>query len=359
MNERDYKEISKHINILNVAYHTNIEMTEKIGNEIKAICPFCGYKDNKRESNLKLNYITNKYHCFKCGKSGYSVGLYAKLNYIDNKQAFKELMNKGFFSIDASNLDIVTTNPIANIDYRNSVYTEFLNMLDLDISHKRYLQRLGYTITSIQNCNFKSIPKNKITRKLICNKLKTKHNLEGIPGFYLKEDLSWDFISPSGILIPVYDDENRIQGITIHLDKEFNNCKDLWFSSSNKIAGTTANNCIATSNITEETNTVILTDNLLDYNLIKETVDYPIIGFCDTTNSYHILKELKYTNIENIIFTIRSEKHEQKLDYLIEKVFKDLFTKGYDISFKFINDYKDLLKENFLEKQKLQFQNVA
>lgn len=359
MNERDYKEISKHINILNVAYHTNIEMTKKIGNEIKAICPFCGYRDNKRESNLKLNYITNKYHCFNCGKSGYSIGLYASLNYIDNKQAFKELMSRDFFSIDASNLDIVITNPIANIDYRNKVYTEFLNMLDVDISHKRFLQRFGFTLNSIQKCNFKSIPKNKINRKLICYNLKNKYNLNGIPGFYLKEDLNWDFMAPSGILIPIYDDENRIQGISVHLDKEFNNCKDLWFSSSNKIAGTSANNCVATSNITENTNTVILTDNLLEYNLIKDVTDYSIIGFCGTTNSYNILKELKHTNIENIIFTIRKENYYQKLDYIIEKVFKDLVVKGYDISYKFISDYSDLLKENFFEIKKLQIQKAA
>ncbi len=359
MNKLDYQEILKHINILNVAYHNNIEMTQKIGNEIKAICPFCGYKDNKRESNLKLNYITNKYHCFKCGKSGYSIGLHAKLNYMDNKQAFNELMKRDFFSINSSNIEILSTNLIANIDYRNKVYSDFLNLLDLDISHKKYLEKLGFTLSSICNCNFKSIPKNKITRKIICHKLKTNYNLEGIPGFYLREDLTWDFMAPGGILIPVYDDENRIQGISIHLDEEFNNCKYLWFSSNNKIAGTPANNYIASNNITELTNTVILTDNLLNYNLIKEATDYPIIGFSETANSYNILKELKYTNIENIIFTVRSPEKGQKIDYLIEKIFKDLFARGYDISYKFINNYMDVLKDNFFERQNLIVKKVA
>lgn len=353
MNKLDYQEVKKHINILNVAYHTNIEMTKKIGNEVKAICPFCGYKDYKRESNLKLNFNTNTYHCFNCGQSGYSVGLYAKLNYMDNSQAFKELLKRDVFSIDSSNLEIVTTNLIANIDYRSKVYTEFLKLLNLDISHKRYLQRLGFTHSSIQNCNFKSIPKKKIDRKLICYALKSKFDLAGIPGFYLHEDLSWDFIAPKGILIPVYDDENRIQGLSIHLDEEFNNCKNLWFSSSNKLNGTSSINCIASSNITEFTDTVILTDNLLNYNLIKEVTNYPVIGFSETANSYNILKELKYTNIENIIFTVRSPEKGQKFEYLLEKIFKDLLMKGYDISYKFINSYADLLNTNFFEKQEL------
>lgn len=97
MKIEDYREIAKHINILNVAYHSNIEVVKQNGSEFSAICPFCGYKDNKRETNLKLNSMKNTYHCFKCGSSGYSVGLYAKLNFMDNKKAFKELISREFF----------------------------------------------------------------------------------------------------------------------------------------------------------------------------------------------------------------------------------------------------------------------
>ncbi len=41
MHKLDFEEVSKHINILNVAYHLSLEITEKRGLEIKAICPFC------------------------------------------------------------------------------------------------------------------------------------------------------------------------------------------------------------------------------------------------------------------------------------------------------------------------------
>lgn len=37
----DYKEVEKHIAILNVAYHLCLEIIETEGNENKAICPFC------------------------------------------------------------------------------------------------------------------------------------------------------------------------------------------------------------------------------------------------------------------------------------------------------------------------------
>lgn len=41
MNNLDFEEVQKHINILNVAYHLCLEIEETRGYENKAICPFC------------------------------------------------------------------------------------------------------------------------------------------------------------------------------------------------------------------------------------------------------------------------------------------------------------------------------
>ena len=41
MNKLDMIEVQRHINILNVAYHLNLEITDKRATEVKAICPFC------------------------------------------------------------------------------------------------------------------------------------------------------------------------------------------------------------------------------------------------------------------------------------------------------------------------------
>lgn len=41
MNKLDMIEVQKHINILNVAYHLNLEITDTRRSEVKAICPFC------------------------------------------------------------------------------------------------------------------------------------------------------------------------------------------------------------------------------------------------------------------------------------------------------------------------------
>ncbi len=41
MDRKDYEEVIRHINILNVAYHLCLEIKETRGYEYKAICQFC------------------------------------------------------------------------------------------------------------------------------------------------------------------------------------------------------------------------------------------------------------------------------------------------------------------------------
>ena len=41
MDKLDFEKVTKHINILNVAYHLCLEIIETKGYENKAICPFC------------------------------------------------------------------------------------------------------------------------------------------------------------------------------------------------------------------------------------------------------------------------------------------------------------------------------
>ena len=66
MNILDYNEVKKHIDILNVAYHLNLELVEQKGYETKAICPFCGYNKLSKTATLSLNSQSNKYCCSRC-----------------------------------------------------------------------------------------------------------------------------------------------------------------------------------------------------------------------------------------------------------------------------------------------------
>lgn len=108
-------------------------------------------------------------------------------------------------------------------------------MLKLEKQHKRYLNNVGLLESSINDSLYKSIPKSYIKRRLICYELSQNYNLEGIPGFYQEEDFKWCFNGLKGFFIPVFDDSGYVQGLSIHLDKYYNDSSDIWFSSNSKI----------------------------------------------------------------------------------------------------------------------------
>lgn len=319
MNKLDFQEMQQRVNILNVAYHLCLEIIEQRGYEYKAICPFCGYNKLSKIPTLSLNLENNKYCCSECGAGGYSVGLYAKMKKLSNDKAFKELLERECFSQDRTLLEIRPMNQLADIETRDKIYRDFLSMLRLEVQHKRCLRNMGFLDSTIEDNLYKSVPKNYIKRRMIANNLSKKYNLEGIPGMYQEEDFKWLFSKYNGFFVPVFDANGYIQGLSIHLDKAFNDNQDIWFSSNNKINGTRAKNWIMKSNINEYSTSVILTDNLLLGALATEITDEPVIAFQNITNSYMILKEIENTQIKDIIFLVRGNNN---LDYIINRVFR-------------------------------------
>ncbi|MBP3801759.1 MAG: hypothetical protein J6I85_07060 [Clostridia bacterium] len=348
MNKADFVEVQKHVNILNVAYHLSLEITEKQGAEVKAICPFCGYNKNSKIATLTLYADNNKFECSRCKKKGFSPDLYAKVKGISSQAAYNELLERECFSLNKSNIIISPINEIADIDTRNKVYSTFLNMLKLEPKHRRYLQTIGFLNSSIDKQNYKSIPQNYIVRRLIAGRLKKMFSLEGIPGFYQQADWGWTFTYAKGFFVPLLDEQNRIQALSVHLEEPLENTENLWFSSNGKINGTTVKNWTSKTNITENTKTIVITDNLIMNNLIKATTDASIIAYSNLNNTYQVLKELDNTNIDNIIFAVKDLEQNEKLKNVIKEIYNDLIPIGYNIETKNIENYKDILKDDFL-----------
>ena len=98
---------------------------------------------------------------------GYSVGLYARVKGIDNKKAFKELLERECYSMNKSQVEISPINLLADVEKRDAVYRDFLSMLKLESQHKKYLTSLGFHNSSVDKGLYKSIPKNYIKRRLI------------------------------------------------------------------------------------------------------------------------------------------------------------------------------------------------
>lgn len=349
MKKIEYEELKKHISILNVAHQLDLEVLDKNGNEIYVVCPFCGYREFSKKADMKLNIEKNSYHCFSCGKSGYSIGLYAKLRCLDNRNAFKELIQKEPFSMDKSNFIINANNELTDIEFRDMVYRDFLNRLNLSTKHKRKLESLGLCKSYIKDFLFKSIPSDKFSALIICHNLSKKYNLAGIPGFFQQEDFKWIFSKPKGIYIPIYSSTGRIKGLSILLDKEFNGTNSIWFSSNNRLNGTPAENWLTSFNLNESTDTIILTDDFITAHVLNLGLKVPILAFSSIQNSKNIIKKLKSTNIKNIIFTVRVNDETQKLDYLIEKLISGLIASGYNVSIKAFKNIEDIYRPDILE----------
>lgn len=72
-----------------------------------------------------------------------------------------------------------------------------------------------------------------------------------------------------------------------------------------------------------------------------------MIAFSNISNSYQILKVIESPNVDNIIFAFKIGQNDN-LDYIINRVFKDLIPFGYNLETKPIKDFKDVLDKDFL-----------
>lgn len=106
------------------------------------------------------------------------------------------------------------------------IYRAFLKQLYLNKKHVRYLIRERWPKDLIQCSMLRSLPVNhsahyssyereRITLELIHE----FGSVQGVPGFYQKQDGTWTFSGSSGILIPQYDHNHCLYRLRIRLDK--------------------------------------------------------------------------------------------------------------------------------------------
>ena len=111
------------------------------------------------------------------GNGGYSIGLYAKVRHIDNKTAFKELLEKQCYSMDREKFVISPVNELADVEIRDRVYREFLGMLKIRTATQSIYKGLGFLESSIEEGLYRTAPKNYIKRRLLGYAISKKFNL--------------------------------------------------------------------------------------------------------------------------------------------------------------------------------------
>ncbi len=197
--------------------------------EVEVKCPFCG--DHKR--HMSLNTRKNVFRCNRCGESGNSVTLYAKIMNLDTKSAYRELSNSFVTRIPVlrGNAAPAAHCDIKPLPERHNVYYDMLDMLRLSGKHRQNLLNRGLSHSAINKNMYRSMPeRNSKAYGGLAYWLSQRHDLQGVPGFYYKGG-SWRFVHKDGLLIPALDKDGYIQGLQIRLDDESNR-KYRWFSSN-------------------------------------------------------------------------------------------------------------------------------
>lgn len=202
--------------------------------EVEAQCPFCG--DTK--FHLYLNRETDMFYCHRCKAKGNSVTLYACIFGISNREAFRNLQNK--IAITAQGMDFCpkrSNEPLKGLEERHNVYYDFLKLLRLQPYHYENLEKRGLNFSEINRFMYRSIPLDRVYRRMVLERLSVLHDLTAVPGFFKDANGDWQmYIHPyGGILIPVCDKNGYIQGLQIRLDlpKSSEEKKFRWFSSRN------------------------------------------------------------------------------------------------------------------------------
>ena len=208
--------------------------------EVEASCPFCG-DHGPGKYHLSLNTVKNVYRCNLCGAHGNSVSLYANMEGVSNRQAYRALSEDGhFYRFPEQPLSQKPPErEPSSLAARHDTYYDMLSHLELSPKHKADLLARGLSEERITQNMYRSLPRGDKPRRFLAGMLADFHELDGIPGFYVDDDGYWNIAGYSGLLVPYCDKDGYIQGMQVRLDDENKpDRKYRWLSSRTRKFGT-------------------------------------------------------------------------------------------------------------------------
>ena len=203
-------------------------------------CPCCDV--GSRKKHLNINLRKEVFRCPRCGVSGGIFDLYALYTGVPRSDAREAILDRmggpapGSHSQQSIPQKVDKECPLTDIDARHATYSALLDKLTLSPDHRENLLGRGLTDADIQRLGYKTTPvvgMGQIAKQLRSDGL----YLAGVPGFYRDSSDAWTFIHEKrGILIPVRDSCDRIQGLQIRRDNVAKR-KFRWVSSTEKKDG--------------------------------------------------------------------------------------------------------------------------
>ena len=268
-------------------------------------CPCCD--DNPRKKHLNINLNKDVFCCPRCHFSGGVFDLYSHYSGVDRKHAREVLMEKLGLkdsgpSYEGSNqkqerrtitrpiLQEIEL-PLTDIDARHETYAALLGKLSLASDHRENLLSRGLTDEQIRTFGYKTMPV--VGFSALAKQLQSEgYYLGGVPGFYHTKDGAWTFVQERrGILIPARDQDGKIQGLQIRLDK-IKKGKFRWISSIGKQDGCKAEGW--THMIGNPKPTVLLTEGPLKADVIHYITGQTVIAVPGVNSLKHLKETLEY-----------------------------------------------------------------
>lgn len=210
-------------------------------------CPFCGHA---RKMHLDLQ--KNVFRCNRCGKGGGMLELFCSIRGLpDRKAAYQEIQEElrgsqaftkqSYAQISFSGMEQKAPDH-APPEVCHRTYQRMLEGIELSRTHANQLRDRGLSAERIRELQFRSTPTTPST-KLVNWLISNQCQLEGVPGFYKNGKGQWlaNFNKgTAGLLIPVVSADGMISGFQIRLDHPFDKRKYMWFTSVNKLGGTSS-----------------------------------------------------------------------------------------------------------------------
>lgn len=213
------------IDVVDTAIVCNLDIKQSTINndEVQARCPYCG--DYKYRMYLSHHMENSTFWCHNCATAGNAVTLYADFNpegkRLSNSEAYRALLHHPDVRCNEMHYDErdQKASKVRPLHERSQIYLAFLSYLDLEDKHLKNLLGRGLSKEIIDGNMYKSIPTDPCKRRNVLDKLIEQFDLSGIPGFYTKNN-KWQIANCrySGILIPVCNMHNQVQGLQIRFD---------------------------------------------------------------------------------------------------------------------------------------------
>ncbi|MBQ8299858.1 MAG: DUF3854 domain-containing protein [Clostridia bacterium] len=306
-------------------------------------CPCCDDPRDARSKHLNINLRKNVYRCPRCGLSGGMFDLYAYYENIPRKNVYNEIRKKMGKLQEPSGtpkkaIPIVSQpveeieNPIIDVESRHATYSALLSKLNLSSDHRENLRNRGFTDKEIEKLEYKTTPV--MGMSSIAKQLRSEgYYLEGVPGFFRKDDGEWTFINEKrGILIPVRDYKGQIQGLQIRRDNTEKR-KFRWVSSSDMKDGCKAEGWTHLAGPISEK--IILTEGPMKADVIHTLTGITVLAVPGVNTLTQLKLTLEILRKEGLKNVKTAFDMDLLTNYHVQNGFNNLLQLLDDMNFKF------------------------